>query len=63
MWLEIIALLDKVFGILGQLVGSWIKKSDESKKIEREQQMIMDEAAKNGDFDIWKAARHRRNNA
>lgn len=63
MWLGIIALLDKVFGVLGQLTGFWIKRSDESKKIEREQQAVMDEAAKKGDFDAWKTARSKRNRA
>ena len=60
MWLGIVALLDKVFGILGQLTGFWIKRSDESKKIEREQQAVMDQAAKEGDFDAWKTARNKR---
>ena len=61
MWLGIIALADKIFGILGSLLGFWIKRSDESKKIEREQQAVMDTAAKTGDFDAWKTARSKRN--
>lgn len=61
MWLSILALADKIFGILGTLLGWWKERSDESQKIRREQQAIMDEAAKKGDFDAWKTARNKRN--
>ncbi len=63
MWLGIIAVLDKVFGILGQLTGFWIKRSDESIKIRREAQVEMDNASKKGDFDAYWDARTRRNRA
>ena len=63
MWLGIIALLDKIFGILGQFTGFWIKRSDASKQERDKQQAVMDEAAKKGNFDDWKNARHRRNRA
>jgi len=63
MWLGIIALLDKIFGILGQLTGFWIKRSDASKQERDKQQAVMDEAAKTGDFDAWKTARSKRNRA
>jgi len=57
MWLAILAIADKILGILGWLT----KRSDESAKIRREQQAVMDEAAKKGDFDAWKTARSKRN--
>jgi hypothetical protein len=63
MWLGIIALADKIFGILGQLTGFWIKRSDESQKKRDEAQKEMDDAKKTGDFEAWKSARSRRNNA
>jgi hypothetical protein len=63
MWLGIIALLDKVFGILGQLTGFWIKRSDESKKKREEAQIEMADAEFHGDFDAWKRARHKRDSA
>jgi len=63
MWLAILGLLDKVFGALGQLLGFWIKRSDESKKKRDAEQAKMDEAAKKGDFDAWKTARSKRNRA
>jgi hypothetical protein len=63
MWLGIIALLDKVFGVIGQLAGFWIARSDESKKKRDEQQIHMDIAAEKGDWDAWKNARARRNRA
>lgn len=63
MWLGILALLDKVFGIIGQLTGFWIKRSDESKKQRDSAQKEMDDAAKKGDFDAYWNARSRRNRA
>lgn len=61
MWLGIIALLDKIFGVIGQLTGFFIKRSDASEIIKREQQAVMDKAEKEGDFDAWKTARSKRN--
>ena len=61
MWLAIINAIDKLLGIFGQVAGWLIKRSDESNKIRREEQIKMDEAAKKGDFDAWKIARHKRN--
>lgn len=61
MWLGIIALLDKVFGILGQLTGFWINRSDEAKKKRDLAQKDMDAAVKNGDWDAWDRARADRN--
>jgi len=63
MWLGIIAALDKLLGIFGQLFGWWIKRSDASKKKHDEEQTKMDIAAKEGNFDDWKKARSRRNRA
>lgn len=63
MWLGIIALLDKLFGIIGQLTGFWIKRSDESKKKRQEAQIKMCDAEMVGDFDAWKKARHERDTA
>lgn len=63
MWLAILGVVDKIFGIIGQLTGFWIKRSDESKKERDRQQAVMDDAAKKGDFDAWKTARHKRNSA
>ena len=61
MWLGIIALADKIFGIVGQLTGFFIKRSDESKKKRDEAQKEMDDAAKKGDYDAYWNARARRN--
>ena len=61
MWLGIIALLDKVFGIIGQLTGFWIKRSDETKKKREAAQKDMDAAVKVGDWDAWDRARADRN--
>ena len=63
MWLGIIALADKIFGIIGQLTGFWIKRSDESKKKRDKAQADMDKAAEMGNFDAWKKARHDRDSA
>lgn len=61
MWLAIIGIADKILGALGQVITFWLKRSDESKKIQREQQAIMDKAAKEGDHDAYWNARARRN--
>ena len=61
MWLAIIALADKIFGILQQLTGFWISRSDAAKKARAVAQADMDDAAKRGDFDAYKNARNRRN--
>ena len=63
MWLAILGLADKIFGVLGELLSFWIKRSDASKKERDAQQAAMDTAAKEGDFDKWKQARHKRNRA
>lgn len=63
MWLALLGVLDKIFGIFGQLTGFWIKRSDDSKKERDKHQAVMDEAAKKGDFDAWKTARSKRNRA
>jgi hypothetical protein len=63
MWLGIIALADKIFGIIGQLTGFWIKRSDESKIAKNKAQAEMDEAARKGDYDAYWNARARRNRA
>jgi hypothetical protein len=63
MWLGIIALLDKLFGIIGQLTGFWIQRSDASQKKRDAAQVKMDEAVTTGDWDAWKKARNKRNKA
>ena len=63
MWLSIIALADKIFGIIGQLTGFWIKRSDESKKKRDEAQKEMDEAVKTGDHDAYWNARSKKKKA
>ena len=63
MWLGIIALADKIFGILGQLTGFWINRSDEAKKKRDAAQKDMDAAVKTGDWDAWDRARADRNSA
>ena len=63
MWLAIIALADKVFGLIGQLTGFWIKRSDESKKKYDEGQAAMDAAVKAGDWDAFDRARANRDSA
>ena len=60
MWLSILSLLDKVFGALGQLLGWWIKRSDESKKKRDAEQAVMDQAVKDGDHDAYWNAKSRR---
>jgi hypothetical protein len=62
MWLSIIAVIEKIFDILCQLTGFWIKRSDAAKAERDQQQAKMDQAAKDGNFDDWKNARYRRNN-
>lgn len=57
MWLGIIALVDKLLGIVGQWFGWFIKVSDEDKKRRLDAQAKMDEAAKKGDYDAYWAAR------
>lgn len=61
MWLGIISLVDKIFGILGALTGFWIKRSDESKKKRDEAQKEMQDAVKAKDLDAYWSARSRRN--
>lgn len=63
MWLGIIALADKIFGIIGQLTGFFIKRSDESKKKRDEAQKEMQDAVKAKDLDAYWNARSRRNRA
>ena len=63
MWLAVISLADKIFGILQQLTGFWITRSDESKKARAIAQADMDDAVRRGDFDAFKNARNRRNAA
>lgn len=63
MWLGIIALLDKIFGVIGQLTGWWIKKDDITQKKKDEAQAKMNTAEKEGDWDAWKKARHDRDTA
>lgn len=63
MWLSIIAVLDKLLGIVGQLTGWWIKRSDESKKQRDAAQAEMDLATKEGNFDAYWNARAKRNKA
>jgi hypothetical protein len=60
MWLGIIALADKIFGILGALTGFWIKRSDESKKKRDEAQKEMNDAVKANDNDAYWNAKSRR---
>jgi len=61
MWLGIISLLDKVFGVLGQLTGFWIQRSDASKKKREAAQAKMDDAVEKGDWDAYWNARSKRN--
>lgn len=61
MLLGIIALLDKIFGILGQLTGFWIKRSDAAKAERDKHQADMDTAVKEGDHDAYWNSRARRN--
>jgi hypothetical protein len=61
MWLSIISLVDKIFGILQQLTGFWIQRSDASKQFRDKAQAEMDEAVKKGDSDAYFNARARRN--
>lgn len=63
MWLGIIALLDKVFGVIGQLTGFWIKKSDKKQEKIDTAQAKMDAAVESGDWRAWKKARSQRNRA
>jgi len=63
MWLGIIALADKIFRIIGQLTGFWIKRSDDSKKKRDEAQKEMQDAVKAKDLDAYWDARSRRNRA
>jgi hypothetical protein len=63
MLLAIIALADKVFNVLGVALG-WIKERSDASRVKRDiAQASMDDSAKKGDFEAWKAARHRRDNA
>lgn len=57
MWLAIIAIVDKAFSVLANLVPFWIKRSEKSKKAQDAAQVKMDNAAKKGDFDAYWAAR------
>ena len=61
MWLAIIAVVDKVLGIFGNLVPFWIKRSDESKKKRDAAQEKMDAAVEKGDWDAYWNARSKRN--
>ena len=63
MWLGIIALLDKIFGVVGQLTGFFLKRSDEAKKKQEAAQKDMDAAVKAGDWNAWDRARADRNSA
>jgi hypothetical protein len=63
MWLTIIALLDKVFNIVGILTGWWVKRTDEGQKKRDAAQAAMDAAVKAGDWDAWDRARADRDSA
>ena len=63
MWLAIIALADKVFNVIGILTGWIVKRSDESKIAYDKAQKEMDDAKDKGDFETWKSARSKRDNA
>jgi hypothetical protein len=63
MWLAIIAIVDKLFNIIGILTGFWVKRSDENKKKRDAAQVQMDAAVKAGDWDAWDRARADRNSA
>lgn len=63
MWLAIIAVIDKLLGLLGAWLPWQLKRSDEAKKKRDASQADMDKAAKGGDYDAWYRARHDRNNA
>lgn len=63
MWLAIIAVVDKLLGLLATWLPWKLKRSDESKKKRDLAQADMNSAAKIGDFDAWKKARHDRNRA
>jgi len=60
MWLTtILGIIDKLLGVFGWFA----KRSDASKRVRDKQQALMNEAAKKGDFNAWKTARHNRNRA
>lgn len=63
MWLAIIGVLDKLFDIIGQFTGFWIKRSDKAQEKRDAAQVKMDEAVTTGDWDAWKKARNKRNKA
>ena len=63
MFLAIIAVVDKLLGLLGAWLPWQLNRSDESQKKRDEAQKEMDDAKKTGDFEAWKSARSRRNNA
>ena len=61
MWLTILSLADKVFDVIGQLTGFWIRRSDASQKKRDKAQAEMQKAVKDGDLDAYWNARSRRN--
>ena len=63
MWLGIIAIIDKLLGIIGAWLPWQLKRSDESKKARDAAQKEMQEAALKGDEDAYWAARSRRDRA
>jgi hypothetical protein len=63
MWLAIIAIVDKILGMLGALVPWWIKRSDESKAARAVAQKEMNDAVKANDLDAYWNARARKRRA
>ena len=63
MWLAIIAVVDKLLGLLGAWLPWQLKRSDEAKKARELAQKEMDDAKTSGDFEAWKRARDKRNSA
>ena len=63
MWLAIIAVVDKLLGIIGTWLPWQLNRSDASKKAKDAAQADMDAAVKNGDNDAYWEARARKRRA